>query len=73
MNCCKRCENKLTNDFLTLFIHFCMKKNILQIIRTNEFVYKEVLGSEWSPPQEKLLTKEDLPSYQKAKSIIRSS
>lgn len=34
-----------------------------QILSADKVIYEQALGLEWTPPQEILLKKEDLPSY----------
>ncbi|XP_057325450.1 dynein regulatory complex protein 1 isoform X2 [Microplitis mediator] len=44
-----------------------------QIFKVDKIVYEQMLGLEWEPPEESLLKKEDLPSYQEAMRIINKS
>lgn len=39
----------------------------------DKILYEQMLGLEWEPPEESLLKKEDLPSYQEAMRIINQS
>ncbi|KAH0533709.1 dynein regulatory complex protein 1 [Cotesia glomerata] len=48
-------------------------KLLEQIFKVDKILYEQMLGLEWEPPEESLLKKEDLPSYQEAMRIINQS
>ncbi|CAG5095455.1 Similar to drc1: Dynein regulatory complex protein 1 (Danio rerio) [Cotesia congregata] len=45
-------------------------KLLEEIFKVDKILYEQMLGLEWEPPEENLLKKEDLPSYQEAMRII---
>ncbi|XP_011299599.1 dynein regulatory complex protein 1 [Fopius arisanus] len=44
-----------------------------KILTADQIIYEEMLGLDWEPPEEKLLKKEDLPSYSRAMQIIEQN
>lgn len=47
-----------------------MALNAFQILHADKVIYEQALGMEWSPPEETLLEKKDLPSYRSVMCII---
>ncbi|KAG8034601.1 hypothetical protein G9C98_007677 [Cotesia typhae] len=48
-------------------------KLLEQIFKVDKILYEQMLGLEWEPPEESLLKKEDLSSYQEAMRIINQN
>ncbi|XP_063984199.1 dynein regulatory complex protein 1 isoform X2 [Diachasmimorpha longicaudata] len=42
-----------------------------KILAADQIIHEQMLGLDWKPPEEKLLKKEDLPSYRKAMEVIQ--
>lgn len=58
-----------------LFVNL-LKINLLkitQILTADQIIYEQMLGLDWVPPEDKLLKKEDLPSYREAMKVIEQS
>ncbi|XP_015112536.1 dynein regulatory complex protein 1 [Diachasma alloeum] len=44
-----------------------------KILAADQIIYEQMLGLDWEPPEEKLLKKEDLPSYCRAMEVIEQN